>query len=97
ARLARKATKRILLESIKSVRVTPRTLGKYAGIRKFRYGATEGEDQVGVVTGLAYTEFGGDLLQIESVTVPGKGNMKTTGKLGEVMTESIQAATSFVR
>jgi len=97
ARLARKATKRIMLESIKSVRVTPRTLGKYAGIRKFRYGATEGEDQVGVVTGLAYTEFGGDLLQIESVTVPGKGNMKTTGKLGEVMTESIQAATSFVR
>jgi len=97
ARLARKATKRILLESIKTVRVTPRTLGKYAGIRKFRYGATEGEDQVGVVTGLAYTEFGGDLLQIESVTVPGKGNMKTTGKLGEVMTESIQAATSFVR
>ncbi|MHC8493836.1 endopeptidase La [Thalassospira sp. SM2505] len=97
ARLARKATKRIMLENIKAVRVTPRTLGKYAGIRKFRYGETEGEDQVGVVTGLAYTEFGGDLLQIESVTVPGKGNMKTTGKLGEVMTESIQAATSFVR
>ncbi|HAY50346.1 MULTISPECIES: endopeptidase La [Thalassospira] len=97
ARLARKATKRIMLENIKTVRVTPRTLGKYAGIRKFRYGETEGEDQVGVVTGLAYTEFGGDLLQIEAVTVPGKGNMKTTGKLGEVMTESIQAATSFVR
>lgn len=97
AKLARKATKRIMLESLKTVRVTPRTLGKYAGIRKFRYGETEGEDQVGVVTGLAYTEFGGDLLQIESVTVPGKGNMKTTGKLGEVMTESIQAATSFVR
>ncbi|MDP2697746.1 endopeptidase La [Thalassospira sp.] len=97
ARLARKATKRILLDGIKSVRVTPRTLGKYAGIRKFHHGETEGEDQVGVVTGLAYTEFGGDLLQIESVTVPGKGNMKTTGKLGDVMTESIQAATSFVR
>ena len=97
AGLARKATKRLMLESIASVRVTPRTLGKYAGIRKFRFGETEGEDQVGVVTGLAYTEFGGDLLQIESVTVPGKGNMKTTGKLGEVMTESIQAATSFVR
>ncbi|WP_033069826.1 endopeptidase La [Thalassospira australica] len=97
AKLARKATKRIMLENVKTVRVTPRTLGKYAGVRKFRYGETEGEDQVGVVTGLAYTEFGGDLLQIESVTVPGKGNMKTTGKLGEVMTESIQAATSFVR
>jgi len=97
AKLARKATKRIMLENLKTVRVTPRTLGKYAGIRKFRFGETEGEDQVGVVTGLAYTEFGGDLLQIESVTVPGKGNMKTTGKLGEVMTESIQAATSFVR
>ncbi|MFV1849908.1 MAG: endopeptidase La [Thalassospira sp.] len=97
AKLARKATKRIMLENLKTVRVTPRTLGKYAGIRKFRYGETEGEDQVGVVTGLAYTEFGGDLLQIESVTVPGKGNMKTTGKLGEVMTELIQAATSFVR
>ena len=76
AKLARKATKRIMLENLKTVRVTPRTLGKYAGIRKFRYGETEGEDQVGVVTGLAYTEFGGDLLQIESVTVPGKGNMK---------------------
>ncbi|WOI10629.1 endopeptidase La [Thalassospira lucentensis] len=97
AKLARKATKRIMLENLKTVRVTPRTLGKYAGIRKFRYGETEGEDQVGVVTGLAYTEFGGDLLQIELVTVPGKGNMKTTGKLGEVMTELIQAATSFVR
>ncbi|KZB72756.1 MULTISPECIES: endopeptidase La [Thalassospira] len=97
AKLARKATKRIMLESLKTVRVTPRTLGKYAGVRKFRFGETEGEDQVGVVTGLAYTEFGGDLLQIEAVTVPGKGNMKTTGKLGEVMTESIQAATSFVR
>ena len=97
AKLARKATKRIMLENLKTVRVTPRTLGKYAGIRKFRFGETEGEDQVGVVTGLAYTEFGGDLLQIEAVTVPGKGNMKTTGKLGEVMTESIQAATSFVR
>ncbi|MEQ5774000.1 MULTISPECIES: endopeptidase La [unclassified Thalassospira] len=97
ARLARKATKRILIEGLKTVRVTPRTLAKYAGIRKFRYGETEGEDQVGVVTGLAYTEFGGDLLQIEAVTVPGKGNMKTTGKLGDVMTESIQAATSFVR
>ncbi|WP_339778975.1 endopeptidase La [uncultured Thalassospira sp.] len=97
ARLARKATKRILIEGLKTVRVTPRTLPKYAGIRKFHYGETEGEDQVGVVTGLAYTEFGGDLLQIEAVTVPGKGNMKTTGKLGDVMTESIQAATSFVR
>ncbi|OSQ37969.1 endopeptidase La [Thalassospira mesophila] len=97
ARLARKATKRILIEGLKTVRVTPRTLPKYAGIRKFQHGETEGEDQVGVVTGLAYTEFGGDLLQIEAVTVPGKGNMKTTGKLGDVMTESIQAATSFVR
>jgi len=66
-------------------------------VRKFRYGEMEGEDQVGVVTGLAWTEVGGDTLQIESVMLPGKGRMQTTGKLGDVMKESIDAAKSYVR
>ena len=66
-------------------------------MRKFRYGIGEEEDQIGAVTGLAWTEVGGELLTIEAVTVPGKGQIKTTGKLGEVMQESIQAAMSFVK
>ncbi|HVU21101.1 MAG TPA: S16 family serine protease, partial [Rhizomicrobium sp.] len=72
-------------------------LGTYAGVRKFRFGEIDGEDQVGVVTGLAWTEVGGDTLQIESVMLPGKGRMQTTGKLGDVMKESIDAARSYVR
>ncbi|WP_341714049.1 S16 family serine protease, partial [Erythrobacter sp.] len=72
-------------------------LGDYAGVRKFRHGVSEEENQVGAVTGLAWTEVGGELLTIESVTVPGKGNVRTTGKLGEVMNESVQAAFSFVK
>jgi ATP-dependent Lon protease len=67
------------------------------GVRKFRYGLAEKEDQVGVVTGLAYTSVGGDLLHIEALKLPGKGRMKTTGKLGDVMKESIDAASSYVR
>jgi ATP-dependent Lon protease len=69
----------------------------FLGVRKFRYGMGEEEDQIGAVTGLAWTEVGGELLTIEAVTVPGKGQIKTTGKLGEVMQESIQAAMSFVK
>jgi ATP-dependent Lon protease len=79
------------------VTITPENLGDYAGVRKFRHGMGEDEHQVGAVTGLAWTEVGGELLTIESVTVPGKGVVKTTGKLGEVMNESVQAAFSFVR
>ncbi|MBU6473917.1 MAG: endopeptidase La, partial [Alphaproteobacteria bacterium] len=97
ANLARKAVKDIVSGKAKSIEVTASNLGDYAGVRKFRFGEIEGEDQVGVVTGLAWTEVGGDTLQIESVMLPGKGRMQTTGKLGDVMKESIDAARSFVR
>ncbi|WP_193170525.1 endopeptidase La [Nisaea nitritireducens] len=97
ANLARKAVKEILMDGVKSVEVTPENLEKYAGVRKYRYGEAEENDLVGVTTGLAWTEVGGELLSIESVTVPGKGKVISTGKLGDVMRESIQAAESFVK
>jgi ATP-dependent Lon protease len=97
ARLARKSLRQILEGKATSVTITPENLGEYAGVRKFRFGEAEVEHQVGAVTGLAWTEVGGELLTIESVTVPGKGGIKTTGKLGEVMNESVQAAFSFVK
>ncbi len=97
ARLTRKAVKEILIGKTESVAITRRNLGKYAGVRRFRYGEVEAEDLVGVSTGLAWTEVGGELLSIESVTVPGKGKVTTTGKLGDVMRESIQAAESYVK
>ena len=97
ANLTRKAVKEIVSGKTKSVVVTPENLGTYSGVRKFRYGEIEGEDQVGVVTGLAWTEVGGETLQIESVMLPGKGRMQTTGKLGDVVKESIDAARSYVR
>ncbi|MBK6801388.1 MAG: endopeptidase La [Novosphingobium sp.] len=97
ARLARKSLRQILEGKASSVTVTPENLGDFAGVRKFRHGESEEENQVGAVTGLAWTEVGGELLTIESVTVPGKGLVRTTGKLGEVMNESVQAAFSFVR
>lgn len=97
AKLARKALRRILEGEYKSVEITIDNLSEYAGVRKYRHGVGEEENQVGAVTGLAWTEVGGELLTIESVTVSGKGQIKTTGKLGEVMTESVQAALSFVK
>ncbi len=97
ANLARKSAKEIVLEGVKSVRISAENIEKYAGVRKFRYGEAELEDQVGATTGLAWTEVGGELLTIEAVTVPGKGKMTITGKLGDVMQESIQAARSYVR
>ncbi len=97
ANLARKAIKEIISEKTTSVVVTPENLGDYAGVRRFRFGEIEGEDQVGVVTGLAWTEVGGETLTIESVMLPGKGRFQATGKLGEVMKESIDAARSYVR
>ena len=97
ANLARKAVKELVSGKAVKIEVTPENLNTYAGIRQFRYGEVEGEDQVGVVTGLAWTEVGGDTLQIEAVQLPGKGRMQTTGKLGEVMKESIDAARSYVR
>ncbi|HSG33280.1 MAG TPA: endopeptidase La [Sphingomonadaceae bacterium] len=97
ARLARKSLRRILEKKEKSVTITPDNLGDFAGVRKFKHGMSEEEAQVGAVTGLAWTEVGGELLTIETVTTPGKGEIKTTGKLGEVMNESVQAAFSFVK
>jgi ATP-dependent Lon protease len=97
ANLTRKAVKEIVSHKASAVEVTESNVDTYAGVRKFRYGEIEGEDQVGVVTGLAWTEVGGDTLQIESVMLPGKGRMQTTGKLGDVMKESIDAARSYVR
>ena len=97
ANLARKSVKEIVAGDRKEVRITRRNLDKLAGVRKFRYGEAELEDQVGATTGLAWTEVGGELLTIEAVTVPGKGKMTITGKLGDVMQESIQAARSYVR
>ncbi|KAA9020557.1 endopeptidase La [Sphingobium limneticum] len=97
ARLARKALRKILEGAYDKVVITPENLADFAGVRKFRHGMGEEEDQIGAVTGLAWTEVGGELLTIEAVTVPGKGLIKTTGKLGEVMNESVQAAFSYVR
>ncbi|ABD25805.1 ATP-dependent proteinase, Serine peptidase, MEROPS family S16 [Novosphingobium aromaticivorans DSM 12444] len=97
ARLARKSLRQILEGKTKSVTITSDNLSDFAGVRKFRHGVSDEENQVGAVTGLAWTEVGGELLTIESVTVPGKGAVKTTGKLGEVMSESVQMAFSFVK
>ena len=97
AKLARKSLKLILQKKQASVAITAENLSEFLGVRKFRYGLGEEEDQIGSVTGLAWTEVGGELLTIESVTVPGKGNIKTTGKLGDVMQESISAALSYVK
>ena len=97
ANLIRKAVKQIVEGSRTSLAISRNNLATYAGVRKFRYGVVEEEDQVGMATGLAWTEAGGELLTIEAVTVPGKGRIKCTGKLGEVMTESIQAAYSYVQ
>jgi ATP-dependent Lon protease len=97
ANLTRKATKEILMENHETIKVTTRNLEKYAGVKKYRYGEVEDDDMVGVTTGLAWTEVGGEILTIEAVMVPGKGKMTVTGKLGDVMQESIQAARSFVQ
>ncbi len=98
SKICRKAVKQLLLKKQKSkLSVTSRNLDKYVGVRRFTYGIAEKNNQVGQVTGLAWTEVGGELLTIEAVKFPGKGKMTTTGKLGEVMQESIQAAMSVVR
>ncbi|GBQ29402.1 ATP-dependent protease La [Gluconacetobacter sacchari DSM 12717] len=97
ATLARKAVREIVTGKAKKVAITRKNLEKYAGVKRFRYGETEAEDMVGVVTGLAWTEVGGEILTIESVMVPGKGAIKHTGKLGDVMQESVAAALSYVR
>ena len=97
ANLTRKAVKDILLNKYESIRVTRRNIGSYAGVRRYRHGVIEHGDRVGITNGLAYTDTGGDLLLIETVTMPGKGKITPTGTLGEVMQESIQASWSYVR
>lgn len=97
AKLIRKAVKEIVVGKRKSITVTSRNVGKYAGIKKFRFGELEDTDMVGVTTGLAWTEVGGVILPIEALTSPGKGKVTITGQLGDVMKESIQASMSYVR
>ncbi|MEM6407286.1 MAG: endopeptidase La [Pseudomonadota bacterium] len=96
-KLARKAVTQIVRKERETVTITPENLDDFLGVKKYRYGLAEKEDQIGVVTGLAYTSVGGELLSIEALRLPGKGRMKTTGKLGDVMKESIDAASSYVR
>jgi len=97
AKLCRKSLRQILEKKTDSVTITPENLANFSGVRKFKHGVSEEEAQVGAVTGLAWTSVGGELLTIESVTTPGKGEVKTTGKLGQVMNESVAAAFSFVK
>jgi len=98
AKICRKVVKELLLRTDgRKINVTPRNIEKYLGVKRFRYGRAEERDQIGQVTGLAWTEVGGELLSIESTIVPGKGRLIHTGQLGEVMQESIQAATTVVR
>ena len=97
AKLARKAVTKLVRKEVTEVVVTLENLADFLGVKRFRYGLAETDDVIGVVTGLAWTSAGGDLLSIESLRLPGKGRMKTTGKLGDVMKESIDAASSYVR
>ena len=95
--LARKAVKELMISKKKSVKVTEKTLEEFLGVPKYRYGEIESEPQVGIVTGLAWTDVGGELLTIEGVMMPGKGKMTVTGNLRDVMKELISAAASYVR
>jgi ATP-dependent Lon protease len=97
SKLARKTVKNILTNEDEKNSINLENLSKYLGVKKFKYGEAETENQIGVVTGLAWTEFGGEILKIESVVMPGKGKMQITGKLGDVMQESVKAAKSYVR
>jgi ATP-dependent Lon protease len=95
--LARKAVKELMISKKKAVKITPAVVEEFLGVPKYRYGEIESDDQVGVVTGLAWTDVGGELLTIEGVMMPGKGRMTVTGNLRDVMKESISAAASYVR
>ena len=95
--LARKVIRDLAREKVKSITIDDERLAKYAGVKKYHYGATDETDQVGIVTGLAWTEFGGDILTIEAIKMAGKGGMKVTGNLKEVMKESVSAANSYVK
>ena len=97
SKVARKVVKKVVSGEEKEVKVSLENLHDYLGIKKFKFGELENEDKIGVVTGLAWTEYGGEILKIETVTMPGKGRMQITGKLGDVMQESVKAAKSFIR
>jgi ATP-dependent Lon protease len=97
SKVARKVVKKVVSGEEKEVKIDLKNLSEYLGIKKFKFGELEYEDKVGVVTGLAWTEYGGEILKIETVTMPGKGRMQITGKLGDVMQESVKAAKSFIR
>jgi ATP-dependent Lon protease len=97
AKVARKALTKIIKKESDHITVDDQNLSDFLGVKKYRFGLAEKTDQIGVVTGLAYTSVGGELLSIEALRLPGKGRMKTTGKLGDVMKESIDAASSYVR
>ena len=97
SKIARKVVKKIVNGEEKQVNVSSKNISDFLGVKKFKYGELEDKDRVGVVTGLAWTEFGGEILKIETVHMPGKGRMQITGKLGDVMQESVKAAKSFVR
>jgi ATP-dependent Lon protease len=97
SKLARKTVKQIVTSKDTKVSINEKNLSDFLGIQKFKFGELETEDKIGIVTGLAWTEYGGEILKIETVNMPGKGRMQITGKLGDVMQESIKAAKSFIR
>ena len=97
SKLARKTVKNILVNKEEDNNINTKNLSNFLGVKKFKYGEIETEDKIGIVTGLAWTEFGGEILKIESAIMPGKGKMQITGKLGDVMQESVKAAKSYVR
>ncbi len=97
SKITRKVVKKVVNNEEKKVTVSENNLSDFLGVKKFKYGELESKDRIGIVTGLAWTEFGGEILKIETVNMPGKGRMQITGKLGEVMQESVKAAKSFVR
>ena len=97
SKITRKVVKKIVNAEESKVTVEPKNINDFLGVKKFKFGELEAEDKVGIVTGLAWTEFGGEILKIETVNMPGKGRMQITGKLGDVMQESVKAAKSYVR
>jgi ATP-dependent Lon protease len=97
SKLARKVVKKVVAGEKKEVEINKKNLSDFLGVAKHKFGELESDDKIGIVTGLAWTEYGGEILKIETVTMPGKGRMQITGKLGDVMQESVKAAKSFVR
>jgi len=97
SKITRKVVKKVVNSEETKVNVEPKNINDFLGVKKFKFGELENEDKVGIVTGLAWTEFGGEILKIETVNMPGKGRMQITGKLGDVMQESVKAAKSYVR